>query len=64
MTQTWYLIADTHLYVVTVLILSLIWLIKSQIKTILAICLIISVLIPGIITYVYNLGPMTANYPQ
>ncbi|XP_044739900.1 O-acyltransferase like protein-like [Chrysoperla carnea] len=64
MPQTWYLIADTQLYVVTVLILSSIWLIKGQIKTILSTCLIISVLIPGVITYIYNLGPMTANYPQ
>ncbi|XP_044739898.1 uncharacterized protein LOC123301228 [Chrysoperla carnea] len=64
MPQTWYLIADTQLYCVTVLVLSLIWLMKRQIKYILSICLLITILIPGFITYRENLGPMIVNNPQ
>ncbi|CAH1164475.1 unnamed protein product [Phaedon cochleariae] len=61
---TWYLAADTQLYVVSLFLLSLIWLFKKNTKAILASSVLIGILIPIVITYVYDLDIIYRITPE
>nr|XP_023025743.1 O-acyltransferase like protein-like [Leptinotarsa decemlineata] len=52
---TWYLSADTQLYVLSLIILSIIWMFKRNTVTILGSCVVVGILIPTMISYIYDL---------
>lgn len=49
---TWYLAVDMQMFVLGLLIMMLLWKYPNRKKLILSICLLISVTIPAVITYV------------
>ncbi|KAJ8927007.1 hypothetical protein NQ314_020570 [Rhamnusium bicolor] len=61
---TWYLAADTQLYVISLIILSMIWKFKHKTKLILSISVLIGILIPTAISYVYNLDVIYRLTPE
>ncbi|XP_045483781.1 nose resistant to fluoxetine protein 6-like isoform X2 [Harmonia axyridis] len=64
MQQTWYLAADTQLFILGLLILALIKKWKDNIKMILATSLIIGVAIPGILSFLNTSDILVRAYPE
>ncbi|KAJ8973301.1 hypothetical protein NQ317_002786 [Molorchus minor] len=61
---TWYLAADTQLYLLSLIVLSVIWKFRHKTKFILALCLVIAILIPTVISYIYNLDVIYRITPE
>ncbi|KAF5307205.1 hypothetical protein FQR65_LT00721 [Abscondita terminalis] len=62
--QTWYLGADTQLFLLSLIIMTIIWKFKKYLKTILGVCLAIGFIIPGLINYVYSYDIIVRYYPE
>ncbi|CAH1959022.1 unnamed protein product [Acanthoscelides obtectus] len=61
---SWYLSADTQLYILSLLILSLIWKFRIRVDRILGISFLIGILIPIGINYIYNLDTIYRITPE
>lgn len=64
MQQTWYLASDMQLFVLSLLIVVAMWKYQQHVKTILAVCLILSILLLGGINYIYDFDIVTRSYPE
>ncbi|XP_019871049.2 O-acyltransferase like protein [Aethina tumida] len=64
MQQTWYLASDTQLFLVSLIVLSLIWKFQRYAKIILGINLIIGMMIPGIVSYVVQSDIVIRQFPE
>ncbi|KAF5301329.1 hypothetical protein FQA39_LY10727 [Lamprigera yunnana] len=64
MLQTWYLGADTQLFILSLLIMTLIWKFKQFCKPILGISLVIGFVVPGLINYIYDYDIIVRYYPE
>ncbi|KAF2884299.1 hypothetical protein ILUMI_21861 [Ignelater luminosus] len=64
MQQTWYIAADTQLFLLSLGIVMLMWKYQRRIKLILGTFLIIGILIPGIIHYVHDYDIVIRVYPE
>ncbi|KAJ8911702.1 hypothetical protein NQ315_013164, partial [Exocentrus adspersus] len=61
---TWYLAADTQLYMLSLIVLSIIWKCRHRTKEILTACIFIGILIPTIISYIYDLDIIYRITPE
>lgn len=64
MLQTWYLGADTQLFFLSLIIMTLIWKFKKYLKVILGISLAIGFIVPGVINYIYDYDIIVRYYPE
>ncbi|KAF2884301.1 hypothetical protein ILUMI_21863 [Ignelater luminosus] len=64
MQQSWYLAADTQLFLLSLVIVMLMWKYQHQIKFILGIFLATSILIPGMINYAFDYDIVVRAYPE
>ncbi|KAK4885463.1 hypothetical protein RN001_001734 [Aquatica leii] len=62
--HSWYLAADTQLFVLSLIILTLIWNWKKYTMTIFGICFVIGFLIPTVTTYIYDYDILIREYPE
>lgn len=63
MFQSWYLAADTQLFVIAPLIIYPLWKWPRIGETLLALSTLIVSVIPFAVTYIYNLDPTTMTFP-
>lgn len=64
MLSSWYLACDMQLYVISICLISLIWVMQNRIKSIFAISLFVAILVPAAITYYHKLMPVFLIYPE
>lgn len=64
MQQSWYLAADTQLFILSLVIVMLMWKYQHRINFILGISLVVAILIPGIINYAYDYDIVVRVYPE
>lgn len=62
--HSWYLAADTQLFLYSLLLLAIIWKRRRIASTIFAASLIMGVLVPGILTYVHDFPIVLRAYPE
>lgn len=62
--QTWYLAADTQLFIFTICILTLVWKYKSKAKYIFGLCYLVGIAIPACIAYVNNYDIHNRQWPE
>nr|CAI5857505.1 unnamed protein product [Callosobruchus analis] len=53
---SWYLAADTQLYILSLVVLSFIWKYRARVSQILSVFIVAGILIPAVINYIYSLG--------
>ncbi|XP_044745136.1 nose resistant to fluoxetine protein 6-like [Coccinella septempunctata] len=64
MQQTWYLAADTQLFILGLFIMALLKKRRNNIKLILSVCLIIGIALPGILAYWNSSDILIRAYPE
>ncbi|KAB0804317.1 hypothetical protein PPYR_01287 [Photinus pyralis] len=64
MLHTWYLGADTQLFILALLVMALIWKCKKYLKVIFGTCLIVSFIVPGVVNYIYDYDIIVRYYPE
>ncbi|KAL3288864.1 hypothetical protein HHI36_003311 [Cryptolaemus montrouzieri] len=62
--HTWYIAADTQIFILALLLLAAIKNYKDKIKWILGISLVIAVSIPGVLAYVYDYDSVVRPFPE
>ncbi|XP_072381146.1 nose resistant to fluoxetine protein 6-like [Diabrotica undecimpunctata] len=62
--QTWYIAADTQLYIFSLILLTFVWKYESKVKYILGITIAIGLLIPGLIAFFKNHEIIIRQYPE
>lgn len=64
MQHMWYLATDTQLFLFLIILLMFLYNNPSKAKTTIAVLTTVGVVLPGIITYIYNFDFILRQYPE